>query len=300
MSSNDAATTKRVLITGTSGIVGGPTAEEFVAHGYHVRAFDKAPPSEALRGKVEAIYGDITDPLHVMRAAEGCDAVVHLAAIPNPMHGTDQIMPVNVGGTANVFAACEAHGIKRVALASTCCTFGMVFAKHRFDPQYFPVDEKHPLLPQDLYGLSKVLVEETAAAYSRRCGMSTVSLRLTMVTNFVNPANRWWKNSLKGDYKSYDFWAYIEARDVARAFRLAIENGPLGESHSLIIAARDTFTIHDVRELARKHFGDLADSVAHQGPSDSLYDTRRAEEVIGFVAEKTWRGDPNFEKFLAE
>jgi len=130
--------------------------------------------------------------------------------------------------------------------------------------------------------------------------MTTVCLRLTMVTNFAKAQHRWWKHGLTNDHKSYDFWAYVDAPDAARAFRLAIENAPEGENHNLIIAARDTFTTRDTRELARKHFGDaLADQIAHQGPNDSLYDTRRAEEVIGWVAEKTWRGDPYFDELLS-
>jgi len=116
MTSSDVTPGKRVLITGTSGKVGGPTAEEFVAHGYHVRAFDKSPPGESLKGKVEAVYGDITDPLEVLRAAEGCDSVVHLAAIPDPLHGEDRIFTVNVSRTSSPRARRTASSGSRLRL----------------------------------------------------------------------------------------------------------------------------------------------------------------------------------------
>ena len=288
----------RVLVTGTSGRVGAQVAREFLAHGYLVRGLDKAAPPGDLKGKIETVYADLTDRLALLKAAENCDGIAHLAAIPNPSRISDEtIFQTNVTGTQYVLAAAEAHGIERVALASTCCTFGIYFAHHPFDPAYLPLDEKHPTLPQDLYALSKVLNEETARAYTRRAGIATVCLRLTSVMDFDNARHRhWWKRGLASDRdKPGDLWTYIEIRDAARAFRLALENAPLNKSHTLLVAARDSFSAHNVRHLAQKHFPALAPAVQDFAPFASLYDTTAAQNAIGFTAKHSWRDLPELQ-----
>jgi Nucleoside-diphosphate-sugar epimerases len=293
----------RVLVTGTAGRVGSVTAQEFLDHGYQVRALDLAPPRGDLRSRegLETVYADLRDRLAILKAVEGCDAIAHLAAVPHPGPADDRILAVNVLGTHHILDAAEAFGIKRVAIASTCCTYGIYFALHPFDPEYLPLDEKHPVKPQDLYALSKVLVEEEAAAYTRRSGMTTVCLRLTSVMDFSGPHRRWWRNNLTSDVdRRNDLWTYIEMRDAARAFRLAVENAPEGTSANLIIANRDSFTTHDIRHLIRKHFPALAPQVEHLAPKDSVYDTRRAEEHMGFVAQNSWRDHPEFADLVAD
>ena len=231
----------------------------------------------------------------LLRAAEGCDCIAHLAAIPSPGWRDDVLFETNVTGTQYVLAAAEAHGIQKVALASTCCTFGIFFARHRLEPQYFPMDEDHPALPQDLYGLSKVLNEQTAATYTRRTGMTTVCLRLTTVMHLGGDRIERQRRHLANtdQWRAGDMWSYIDDRDAARAFRLSIETKNTGH-HVLIVAARDSFSAVDVRELVRSHYPNQADQVAHMGPHDSLYRTDRAEQAIGFVAEWSWLRMPEF------
>lgn len=300
----------KVLVTGTSGKVGAAVAREFLEAGYQVRALDKMPLDHELRARadeqfpdqLEAVYADITDRLALLRVAEGCDSVAHLAAIPNPQHMNDVLLHNNVVGTQYVLDAAEAHGIKRVALASSACAFGLVFAKHPFEPQYLPMDENHPDLPQDLYGLSKVMNEMTAASYTRRSGMTTISLRLTAVMNLDGENMHWRKRHLMhGDkWRSNEFWTYIDLRDTARAFRLSIE-APVEGSHTLLIAARDTFSVHDIRDLIRQHFPNLASFCDHlPHPYTSAYDSSRAEELIGFVPQHHWRDVPELKEAETE
>lgn len=291
----------RVLVTGTSGRVGDAVAREFLEHGYTVRGLDKTPPRDDLRGRIETVYADITDRMALLRAAEGCDCVAHLAAIPSPGRMDDVLFQTNVVGTQYVLAAAAAHGIKRVALASSCCTFGIVFAEHDIDPQYLPMDENHPNLPQDLYGLSKVLNEETAAAYTRRYGMTTIALRLTTVMKLDGERAHWQRRHLEnsGKWRAGDLWTYIDLRDSARAFRLAVE-APVEGSRALIIAARDSFTPRDIRDLIKQHYPAVAEYADRFGPRDCVYDTRRAEECIGFVAQHSWRDVPELAEVEAE
>jgi nucleoside-diphosphate-sugar epimerase len=282
----------KVLVTGTAGRVGSATAREFLRNGYDVRGLDCNAPAADLRERIEVVYADLTDRMAMLRAAEGCDAIAHLAAIPNPGHQDAILMQTNVTGTQYVLAAAEANGIERVALASTCCAFGIFFAHRRIDPQYLPMDEKHPDLPQDLYGLSKVLNEETARTYTRRTGMTTTCLRLTTVINLEQAAEHRparFRDRLRRDGRENDLWSYIDLQDAARAFRLAIENAPKGSSETAIIAARDSLTRLDIRDLVRSHFPALVAGVEGFAPDASLYDTTHAEEAFGFVAQNQWR-----------
>ena len=163
------------------------------------------------------------------------------------------------------------------------------------------MDEKHPDKPQDLYGLSKVINEQTAAAYSRRTGMTTVALRLTLVVTLTGEHPHWRKRMLmhSHQWRSPEFWTYVDIRDTARAFRLSVEV-PLEGSHELIISARNAFTPYDVRDLIRQHYPALNEFADKFGPHDSLYDTTLAEETIGFVAEHDWRDVPELQDVIEE
>ena len=284
----------KVLLTGINGRVGRHCARDFLENGWEVRGFDRTALREELRGKIEMAYGELTDRLTVLKAAEGCDAICHLAAIASPGHHDDVIFNTNITGTQYMLAAAEAHSIQKFVCASTCCTFGIFYAKHQFDPQYVPIDEAHPAFPQDLYAVSKIANELTCAAYTRRSGMTTVALRLTTVVGLQRMAeNDWGKRHLKhsGERRENDFWTYIDDRDCARAFRLALENTQSGH-HVAIIAARDSMTPYDIRELIARHFPAVADQVGKLEPHGCVYDTSAAEKVFGFVAEHSWRDFP--------
>lgn len=288
----------KILVTGASGHLGEFVVRELLAHRHAVRAFDHNASSTereyARKGAdLEFIYGDVTDRLALLQAAAGCHAIVHLAAIPAPHIDPHNLTHINVVGTHNVLAAAEAHDILRVAIASSCAVYGMAFALQPFDPEYVPMDEKHPVLPQDIYGLSKLLNEQTAAAYTRRADMATVCLRLPHVMNFQN-RGRWNKGFLQHgeQWKANDLWTYIDIRDAARAFRLAVEV-PVEGSHVLLVAARDSLTTSDIRKLIDIHYPRLSRFVEDIEPTASLYDTTLAERVLGFTPHYSWRDDDN-------
>src|SRR5687768_4362902 len=117
----------KVLLTGISGRVGRHCALDFLENGHEVRGFDRSPLPEKLRGKVEMVYGELTDRLTILKAAEGCDAICHLAAIASPGHRDDMIFNTNITGTQYMLAAAEGHGIQKFVCASTCCTFGIFY-----------------------------------------------------------------------------------------------------------------------------------------------------------------------------
>src|SRR5437016_11011234 len=114
----------------------------------------------------------------MMAHTEGCDAVCHLAAYPTPHNvTTDELFRVNVIGTQNVLDAAAAHGSQKVVLASSIGAVGLSFPKEPFVVDYLPIDVAHRRRPEDPYGLSKVMNEESAATATRRSGLTTICLR---------------------------------------------------------------------------------------------------------------------------
>lgn len=288
----------KVTVTGGAGQVGQAVAREFLDAGYQVQLIDRAAPSDDLRERCEVCYLDLTDRLGVLRTLEGSEAIAHLGAIPNPQGGRDlDLFPTNVVGTQYVLAAAEAHNIKRVALASSLSIHGMAFqTSQTVQPRYLPLDENHPIENEDVYGASKQCNEVTAAMYTRRTGMATTCLRLSWVTDLARMdrwAARWLERA--GESKSLDLWSYVERRDVATAFRLAIEKVESGH-HIVLLAARDLWgkdgeNSKGWRARIEQHYPDLLpflDNGFDYGKYGFI-DTRRATELLGWESRYHWR-----------
>ncbi len=170
----------RLLITGGAGHVGSPISRKFAANGWdvHVIGID---PDCALPG-VSYTQCDILDYEALRAHVEGCDAIVHLAAIPSTRtHPNATLFDINVAGAYNVFEAAACAGVKRIAQASSINALGGFWGCDDRQYEYFPLDEEHPLHTTDAYSFSKQLVEEVAAYYWRRSAISSVSFRLPAV-----------------------------------------------------------------------------------------------------------------------
>jgi UDP-glucose 4-epimerase len=175
----------RVLITGGAGHVGTPIRERFLRNGWDVHVIDLAP--DPLIDGVSYAKCDILDFAAVSQQVKGCDAIVHLAAIPSTMtHPDATLFSINVAGTYNVFEAAERAGIKRIAQASSINAFGNYWGCDDRQHDYFPLDEAHSPHTTDAYSFSKQLVEEIAAYYQRRSGIDSVSFRMPAVWSDAN------------------------------------------------------------------------------------------------------------------
>ena len=122
---------------------------------------------------------DVCDEQSVAGAVAGVEAVVHLAAINEGDATPPGIMGTNLGGTWNVLAAAADHGVDRVVFASSVNALGVF--RGRRAPDYFPIDDDHPVYATSAYGVSKHLGEEMCAMVSRTTGMTTVCLRIPWV-----------------------------------------------------------------------------------------------------------------------
>ncbi len=278
-------------MTGAAGKIGSKVVPELTAHGHWVRALDRRPLPPDVRDRAEAIYADLTDPLAMLRAVQGCDAVAHIGAVPNP-HAlpADETLRLNVLGTQNVLEAARAEGIGKVVVTSSVGALGFSFPTHPCLPDYLPVDAAHPRRPQDVYGLSKLMNEESAAAMTRLCGMTTLVFRPPAVFDLEMAKQRGWLRHFaeeRGDNYSSSFWSYIDVHDQAAAYRLALESDLTGH-HVFFTMADDLAVTASLSSLAERHFPQrLPDLPKLTG--QTFYDLTPAREQLGFTAQKTWR-----------
>lgn len=172
----------KILVTGADGFIGSHLVEALVRAGYEVRAFvlynsfnswgwlDRC--ADDVREQFEIFAGDIRDPHGVRTAMEGCDAVLHLAAliaIPYSYHSPDTYVDTNVKGTLNVVQAARELGVSKVVHTSTSEVYGTA--------QYVPITEAHPLQGQSPYSASKIGADQIAQSFYLSFGTPVVTLR---------------------------------------------------------------------------------------------------------------------------
>lgn len=292
-----------VLVTGAAGLLGRFVVRELLAKGYSVRGLDR----RAGDSPIEWHVGDVTDPARVARAMAGADAVLHIAAIPNIWSGDGQtIMRVNLLGTYTVFDAAEAAGVRRAVFCSSDSVAGYTVREGRMlHPRYAPLDLDHPLLATDPYAVSKVMGEDLACAYALR-GMSMVALRTVFVAypemagEIVARAKdpEAYKGPMVGGPSSAGggpLHHHIDPRDLARAFRLALEL-PMepGDFERFYLSAEVTLSPEPTVARLRRLHGDAIEirnpEIYERQPFAPLYDLTHAAQRLGFVANYDQRG----------
>ncbi len=275
------AKASRILVTGGSGAVGRYVVDELLQHGYRVGVLDRVAPQ---RDGAQFHPVDVLDLPAVTRALQGYDAVVHVAGIPHPLNDpAKQVFDVNVNGTFNVLEAAAQNGIDRFVMTSSESTLGFAFATHAMAPLYVPVDEQHPSRPQDPYGLSKVVCEQICQTYSARYRMQTVCLRAPWIW-LPEASQRAFYRSLVTDFANWtkNLWAFVDARDVAMAHRLALEAELDTPHQAFFITAQDNWTGRDSRELLASHYPDVP--IAGEGleGAQSLISHAKATRLLGY------------------
>lgn len=159
----------RVLLTGAAGRIG--TALRAGLRGRcELRSLDVRPIEDVAEGE-EARVVDVRDGAAFAAAAEGCEAIVHLAGIPTTDAPHDALLQVNVLGTYNAFEAAVAARCGRVVFASTNHVTG-------FYPSGDVVTPDMPVRPDSLYGVSKVYGEALGRLYHDRHGIDVAAIRI--------------------------------------------------------------------------------------------------------------------------
>lgn len=155
----------KIVVTGSSGKIGRRVVQALMHRGDEVVGLDVRSAEDE---KMPSVHLDILDFDAILAALRGADAVLHLAAIPEPRQGFEEtVFRTNVVGTYNVVEACRRQGIRKLVVASSVNAIGLTYNKELPRLQYLPVDENHPAQPEDCYSLSKLVGEQIADAAAR-------------------------------------------------------------------------------------------------------------------------------------
>lgn len=277
-----------ILVTGGLGKVGRSVVAELTdarpgKTAHQVTVLDRAAGPE--RGPVKYLLGDIQDLGQVMEAMIGIDAVIHLAAIHNPNIATAPLVyQTNVIGTFNVHHAAHRLGCKRVVSASSNAVVGWSYSD-RFEPDYLPIDEEHPLRPEDIYGLTKEIGETIAHSYARK-GVGTVILRPSGVVTPEELSEL--KKTAGRKPLAFQAYSYVDARDLAVAFRLAVEK-PLANGTTLFIVADDSNVAEPLCELLPRLRPSIGDKARALTGTRAAYSNARAKALLGWRPQYSWR-----------
>lgn len=224
------------------------------------------------------------DTLDVLR---DCDALIHLAAIPNPVGTPDwQVHQNNVQSAFNGFRACGELGIKKICYASSVNAIGLAYANQPLKFPYFPIDEEYPTNATDSYALAKLEAEIQARSFSNWFpGTKIACLRIHEVAPREDVAKEHKENWDDAGVKQ--LWGWVHPAATARACLLAIENADNIDGFQVFsVTAPDTAQEHRSKDLAAKYYPETESRGSFEGNA-SFWTTDKAKRVLGWTHKET-------------
>jgi UDP-glucose 4-epimerase len=298
-----------VLVIGGAGYIGSHMVKLLGQQGVSVTTLDDL--SSGHRDAVlcgDFVQGNFGDRV-VLDAvlARGFDAVMHFASfiqVGESVQQPDKYYRNNVSYTLGLLDAMRAHGVDKFIFSSTAATFG--------EPQYSPIDERHPQQPINPYGRTKLMVEQALADYDRAYGFKSVCLRYfnaagadpegqlgeshdpeTHLIPLVLQAASGRRANISVFGRDYDtpdgtcIRDYIHIQDLCSAHWLALESLMDGEdSQSYNLGNGNGFSVQQVIDTAEQVTGrkiPVVDGPRRDGdPARLVADSRLAREKLGW------------------
>ncbi|MTI43003.1 nucleoside-diphosphate-sugar epimerase [Roseibium hamelinense] len=289
----------RILFTGGSGKAGRHAIAYLVEKGHRVLNVDKVPLDHP---GVSDRIADITDAgqmYDVMSSYAGFeelepgtgvprfDAVVHFAAVPRILMTTDnECYRVNTLGTYNVIDAAVKFGVRKIVFASSETTYGICFADGERKPDYLPIDEQHPVVPEDSYAMSKVVNEVTARSFQKRSGFDIYGLRINNVVEPHEYAQNFPDYLADPSLRLRNFFAYIDARDLGEMVDRCLAVDGLG-FEVFNVSNNDHSVGLSSAELIDAYYQGV--NVSDIGPNETFYSNKKAKDLLGFQPKHSWR-----------
>jgi nucleoside-diphosphate-sugar epimerase len=293
---------KRIVVTGGAGYVGSIVVNELLERGYTVRALDSllhghVPSLLPVWGhpRFEFVRADVRDREACVRALDGADSVVHLAAIvgdPASAREPDLAREVNLDATVRLLEDAASNGISRFFFASTCSNYGRMNSGAL-------ATEDFPLAPISLYAETKVAGEE--AVLAKGDDLVTCCLRFATVygssprMRFDLTVNEFTRElALERELLVYgeQFWRpYVHVRDAAASVVLALE-APAERVAGQVFNVGDTeenYRKLDLVELLRERFPEAQVTFVprDEDPRDYRVSFEKVERELGFKVGRT-------------
>lgn len=315
----------KILVTGGAGYIGSHNVIALINAGYDVVIFDNLELGHietvntlknitAKGSVVDFIKGDLSslDEINSVFNKHQIDAVIHFAAysqVGESVKNPQKYYYNNVYGTLNLLNAMNEAGIKKIVFSSTAATYG--------EPVYTPIDEKHPQMPINTYGRTKLMIENIMDDYDRAYGLKSVRLRYFNVAGADSngrigewhaPETHLIPNILKStfgsgktfqmfgtDYNTKDGTCirdYINVEDLAQAHLLALKyliEG--GETNFFNLGTNEGSSVKEVFAVCEAVTGrkipvEIKDR-REGDPAILIADNRKAKEVLGWIPQKT-------------
>jgi nucleoside-diphosphate-sugar epimerase len=281
----------QILVTGASGYVAKFVIED-LERDHDLVLFSRRHPREGQYGtqtQAPFIRGDLTVLEDCRRAVDGVDAIAHIGAVPE---ASPETFVSNTVGTYYLMEAAREAGVRRVVMASSNCVLGHCYhvTGRPFEVEYLPFDEAHPSSIEDTYGLSKLTNELTLATYTRAYGIECVALRLNWCWG---PAEYRWRASGQFNPARHvaGFWAYVDMRDVAQAFRLALHASPSDPPAfgAYYISAADTMADQPSAELVARFYPQYRHLADKLEGHTTFFSWQAAQRAFGYTPQYSWR-----------
>jgi UDP-glucose 4-epimerase len=249
----------RVLVTGGAGFIGSHVVDRLVERGYTPRIFDVQPSPHHAPGEIDTYLGDLTDLEALKSATQGCDAIIHLAAIADVNHvAADPAFAetVNSRGSFNVVEAARHVGVQRVVYGSTIWVY---------NAQPGLADEDTNIgLPSHLYTATKLAGEMYCKSYSEQYGLDCTILRFgipfgpraraaAVVPAFVKKALSGEPLTIAGDGSQGRRFVYVE--DLADGVARSLVPEAANRVYNLV--GDETVTVKEIASIVRDLIGDV-------------------------------------------
>lgn len=280
----------KIAVTGGRGRIGRAITEGALARGHSVVNIDRIdssePPAEGEdrpplpEGDVTYLTADATDYDALLATFAGCEALIHMAAIPSPFRHPDHVVHNNnVTGSYNALRAAVEQGIMKICQASSVNAVGLSFSRSaHFD--YFPIDEQHPTYNEEPYGLSKWICEAQADTFARRYeGIRIASMRFHLVAPDREWAQRIFHEATEQQAKH--LWAYTRYDAAVDACIRSLDADFTGHEVFYIVGPETTMEMPTL-ELARRFFPDVPVRGDLSG-NRSFFSSAKAGRMLGWT-----------------
>lgn len=311
----------KILVTGGAGYIGSHCVLALLENGYEVVIFDNLSTGhietvEKLKkyGHVDFVKGDLQNLSDIKSLFNlyKTDAVIHFAAfsqVGESVKNPQKYYMNNVCGTLNLLSAMLEAGVKKIVFSSTAATYG--------EPEYIPIDEKHPQNPINPYGQTKLMIEKIMDDYDKAYGLKSVRLRYFNVAGadsqgrvgeWHEPETHLIPNILKStfsggqtfkmfgtDYDTKDGTCvrdYINVEDLAQAHLLALDYlNKGGETNYFNLGTNDGNTVKEVfsacEKVTEKNITVDICPRREGDPASLVADNTKAKSVLGWKAQNS-------------